>query len=263
MKKAAIVVLLLLAVSGRAVAGPYSDALGRKMVGETTPNEKLLYVRWCFMVCSNHPSLKGLSVISEKQRDETYRSTAAMFTRLLTQSCISEARDVLLHEGTDGFGQAFSVFGNFTGNEVLGGREIQGALNGALNFLDGKLIEAKLLPAGINASYVEKPTRSPVVREQKRPTYPPRMRAYYVQAEVVVDFFVTSEGKVVGARMVRAATRPALQAEAQMEAHLEFGAAAAEAVAQWQFDPGLSNGNPVATHMQVPVVFTLNNEMVK
>jgi hypothetical protein len=39
----------------------------------------------------------------------------------------------------------------------------------------------------------------------------------------------------------------------------EFGAAASIAVAQWKLEPGLKHGKPVATHVQVPVVFALDD----
>lgn len=136
--------MLLLALSGSAVAGPYSDALGRKMVAETTPNEKVLLIRWFYMVVSTHPTLRGMSVITARQRDETDRAIGIMLTRLLTQSCAAEARDVIRYESTDGWAQAFSVFGSVAATEVFGGKEIQDSMMGGLKkYIDEKaLIEA-------------------------------------------------------------------------------------------------------------------------
>ena len=121
-------------------------------------------------------------------------------------------------------------------------------------------VDAKLLLAAVATGIEAAPTRTPQVREQTRPVYPMKMRMTQVQATVLVDFFVTAEGAVVGLKAVKISTVPVLKDEVEMEAHLEFGAAASAAVAQWKFEPGLKDGKPVATHMQVPVVFTLNDE---
>ena len=40
----------------------------------------------------------------------------------------------------------------------------------------------------------------------------------------------------------------------------EFEAAAVQAVNKWKFKPGRKGGKDVPTHMQVPIVFTLNEE---
>ena len=121
-------------------------------------------------------------------------------------------------------------------------------------------VDAKLLLAAVGSNFEAKPPQGPRVREQTRPVYPIKMRQASVQASAVVDFIVTAEGDVVGAKLIRIATQPDLKEEAEMEAHLEFGAAAVAAVAQWKFDPGTKDGNPVATKMQVPIVFTLSED---
>jgi len=38
----------------------------------------------------------------------------------------------------------------------------------------------------------------------------------------------------------------------------EFAEAATAAVAKWKFKPGRKDRQPVNTHMQVPILFTLN-----
>ncbi len=124
----------------------------------------------------------------------------------------------------------------------------------------GGWVDAKLLLSAVGSGFEAKPSRTPQIREQVGPTYPMKMRAANVQADVVVDFFVTAEGKVVGQKVVKITTYPSLKEESEMEAHLDFGASATEAVAKWTFDPGLKDGKPVATHMQVPVQFRLTEE---
>jgi protein TonB len=89
--------------------------------------------------------------------------------------------------------------------------------------------------------------QTPVPRLQARPEYPFEMRRTGTPGEVVVDFIVDAEGTVQNAFALRSSQR-------------EFEAAAVAAVTKWKFRPGRKAGRAVATHMQVPIVFTLNSE---
>lgn len=86
---------------------------------------------------------------------------------------------------------------------------------------------------------------TPVPVFQARPVYPFELRRAGVSGEVVIDFIVNTEGRVVNAFILRATD-------------IRFGESALAAVQQWVFRPGTVNGQPVNTHMQVPIIFTLN-----
>ena len=89
--------------------------------------------------------------------------------------------------------------------------------------------------------------QTPVARFQARPQYPFEMRRAGISGEVVVDFIVDTNGDVQNAYALRSSQR-------------EFEAAAVQAVSKWKFKPGRKGGRDVPTHMQVPIVFTLNEE---
>ncbi len=94
---------------------------------------------------------------------------------------------------------------------------------------------------------ISKLDQQPVPRFQARPQYPFEMRRAGIAGEVVVDFLVDTNGDVQNAYAVRSSQR-------------EFEAAAVQAVSKWKFKPGRKNARNVITHMQVPIVFTLNEE---
>lgn len=94
---------------------------------------------------------------------------------------------------------------------------------------------------------ISKLDQQPVPRLQVRPQYPFEMRRAGIAGEVVVDFIVDTNGDVQNAYAVRSSQR-------------EFEAAAVQAVSKWKFKPGRKGGRNVNTHMQVPIVFTLNEE---
>lgn len=80
--------------------------------------------------------------------------------------------------------------------------------------------------------------------ERCEPPYPVALQMLGLQAEVVVDLRVLTDGTVAQVHVVN----PTLP---------QFDAAAVEAVRQWRFAPGVKNGRPVVTHMQVPITFTV------
>jgi TonB family protein len=85
----------------------------------------------------------------------------------------------------------------------------------------------------------------PVATYQRPPTYPFVLRKAGIQGEATVDFIVTNHGSVAAAKVVRA-TDP------------RFGEAALACVVQWHFRPAMKDGAAVNCHMQVPIVFTIN-----
>ncbi len=89
--------------------------------------------------------------------------------------------------------------------------------------------------------------QQPQARFQAKPQYPFEMRRAGIAGEVVVDFIVDDKGDVQNAFALRSSQR-------------EFEAAAVQAVSKWKFKAGRKGGKEVPTHMQVPIVFTLNEE---
>jgi TonB family protein len=87
--------------------------------------------------------------------------------------------------------------------------------------------------------------QTPVPMFQARPKYPFALRRSNVSGEATIDFIVDDNGNVLNVRAIKFT-------------HQEFAAAAVEAVAKWKFRAGRKNGANVYTRMQVPIVFSLN-----
>ena len=99
-------------------------------------------------------------------------------------------------------------------------------------------------PAAYTPSQVDS---QPVPKLQVRPTYPFELRRAGKAGEVVVDFVVAANGSVVNAHAVKSSDKG-------------FEQSAVESVAKWKFKPARKNGQDVATQMQVPIVFTPNQD---
>jgi len=89
--------------------------------------------------------------------------------------------------------------------------------------------------------------QQPVPKLQARPQYPFEMRRAGIAGEVTVDFIVDPTGNVQNAYALKSSQH-------------EFEAEAVKAVSKWKFKPGRKAGRDVPVHMQVPIVFTLNED---
>jgi periplasmic protein TonB len=86
----------------------------------------------------------------------------------------------------------------------------------------------------------------PRTRFQAAPIYPFEAKKEGLRGEVMVEFMVNEEGRVVAPRVVTS-TSPV------------FEDPTLRAVAKWVFEPGKRNGRVVRFRMSVPVVFSLND----
>jgi protein TonB len=110
-----------------------------------------------------------------------------------------------------------------------------------------KIPETRNPLQGIEVFDISKLDQVPSARFQARPQYPFEMRRAGISGEVLVDFIVDTNGDVRNAFAVHSSQR-------------EFEAAAVQAVSKWKFRAGRKNGHAVFTHMQVPIVFTLDQD---
>jgi protein TonB len=100
---------------------------------------------------------------------------------------------------------------------------------------------------GMEVFDISKLDQIPVATVQVRPQYPFEMRRAGISGQVVVDFIVDTSGLVHNAYAASSTQR-------------DFESSAVQAVSKWRFRPGRKGGRAVNTHMQVPIVFTLNAE---
>ena len=110
-----------------------------------------------------------------------------------------------------------------------------------------KIPETRTGLAGIEVFDISKLDQQPVAKFQARPQFPFEMRRAGISGEVLVDFIVDTNVDVRNAFAAHSSQR-------------EFEASAVQAVSKWKFRPGRKNGHAVFTHMQVPIVFTLNED---
>src|SRR5262245_59821896 len=135
------VVTLALGVSS-AVAGPYSDDLSKCLVSSTTNEEKGTLVKWIFSIAALHPAVSSVSSVTDKQRVDLNKSTAALFETLLADRCKKQTRDAVKYEGTNTIQESFGVLGQAAMMELFTNEAVANGLQEFANYVD----EKKLAP---------------------------------------------------------------------------------------------------------------------
>ena len=90
----------------------------------------------------------------------------------------------------------------------------------------------------------EGPFVTPVVVYQEQPVYPFSLRLSGIKGKVVVEFIVDPQGNVIQPSVIESS-------------HPDFEAPTIEALLNSKFKPGLKNGHPVFTRMEVPILFQI------
>jgi protein TonB len=103
------------------------------------------------------------------------------------------------------------------------------------------------LGKGIEIFDLSKLDKIPEVKYRTDVQYPFEMKRAGITGTVTVEFIVDTNGNVMNAFAASSSQR-------------EFEANAVSAVSKWKFRPGQKGGRSVNTRMQVPIVFTLNDE---
>ncbi len=78
------------------------------------------------------------------------------------------------------------------------------------------------------------------------PIYPFELKKRGIKANAVIKFIVDTDGATRNIEIIEAS-------------HASFGKAAADAVAQWRYTPGIKDGQPVNTRLQIPISINTKN----
>lgn len=123
-------------------AGIYADDLSRCLVESTSKEDRLALVRWLFTAATEHPAVADIARASSEQLEQTSKTTAEMFVRLLTDSCLVQAKKAVEYEGPATFAVSFQVLGQVAGMELFGSPEVNAAMAALEKYTDKTKLEA-------------------------------------------------------------------------------------------------------------------------
>lgn len=127
-------------------ASPESDAFGQCLVAQSTGEDRLLLARWMTLAFAAHPAVQDAVTRDATKVDETNQQVAALFTTLLTERCVNEAKAAVAAEGDVGVAMqtAFQMLGAVASQEAMIAPEVSDTVNGFIQYLDEATITSAL-----------------------------------------------------------------------------------------------------------------------
>jgi len=117
-------------------AGPYSDDLSKCLVESTTLDDKAALINWMFAALSRHPAVQFGHGLTDEQIDVFDRRMAAMFNKLLTETCLPQTEKGIRYEGATVLQTSFKVFGEVAARELFANDRVKATMEGFAKYLD-------------------------------------------------------------------------------------------------------------------------------
>ncbi len=124
----AVVLSVLLGLSGTAHAGPYADRLARCVVNATTDQDKIVMLQWVYAVFGLNKNLKTMNNVTDSQRLELVKQVQSFTGRTFKVTCKTELADAKLFEGGQAINYAAEVFGRSVMSQLIVDPSVVGAL---------------------------------------------------------------------------------------------------------------------------------------
>jgi hypothetical protein len=141
MNKLLAIALLLLAAMP-SYAGPDTETLKTCLTDASTGKERKELARWIFIVLSTHPDMRSLVVVPNEERERSDKYVGELFTRLLTETCINEAKAASKNDGPEALSNGFGALGEAATQELMGNAEVESAMGGFSKYADMKKVSS-------------------------------------------------------------------------------------------------------------------------
>ncbi|MBU8975126.1 MULTISPECIES: hypothetical protein [unclassified Lysobacter] len=126
MKRIIATLLLLVGTCGAtAQAGQSGEALSACLKTSATQDDRRVLVQWIYAAISVHPDLQAMTRIDADDRAKLEKDAAAIFERLIAVDCTALARQTIVSEGSEGFGNAFKTLGELAMGGVVENPDVQ------------------------------------------------------------------------------------------------------------------------------------------
>ncbi len=140
----ALVVALLTGAASGAIAQAAPDALGRCLADNTTGKDRKELARWIFAAMTGHPEMKSMSAATAADVEASTRQAAAIFTKLLADTCSKEIRAAVDAGGASALESGFQMLGQLAMQELMTNPQVAGTLGSIEKYVDRARIDAAL-----------------------------------------------------------------------------------------------------------------------
>lgn len=121
------------------------EALSTCLTDASSGKDRKDLARWIFMSMAAHPEMKRLGSISAQDRAAADKAMGALMTRLMTQACGDQTRQVVRAAGSNaGIQLAFGKLGELAMQELMSNADVDAAMGSFLQYADQPLITRTL-----------------------------------------------------------------------------------------------------------------------
>ena len=128
-------------------AGPYGDELSKCLVSSTTSADKTLLVKWIFSAIALNHEVSGFVDMPVPVRQQLNKDTAALYMRLLTDTCRSQTHEAFKYEGQAAIEGGFQLLGQVASQGMFSDPAVATGMADLLQHFDhaklGAVLEGK------------------------------------------------------------------------------------------------------------------------
>ena len=123
-----LIALFFLLQTTSSFAGLYTDDLSRCLIERSSPEDKIILVKWMFTAMALHPAVNTLATVPDEQREVANKAVADLFVNLLTDRCNEQVLKAMKYEGNQALSAGFKVLGSVAGQELFANPAVTGGL---------------------------------------------------------------------------------------------------------------------------------------
>lgn len=137
---------ILVATMAPAMASPAAEAVSLCLTDSTTGKDRKDLARWVFLAMAEHPEIRELAKAPTAASDESARTVASLFTRLIVDNCPKQIEQLIRAEGPDSFSAAFGFLGKVAFQELVTNELVSKSLQQYQRYIDRAKLDAALAP---------------------------------------------------------------------------------------------------------------------
>ena len=117
-------------------AGVYQDRYTSCILDNTSERDKVILIKWLFVLLADHPSLKNDFPVTAEDRVSNDRAVADYITYIVGEKCLNESQDVLSYEGEEAFLKAFELLGEVAFMELAENEDVASGFERYIQYID-------------------------------------------------------------------------------------------------------------------------------
>jgi len=142
--KHSLTVLSLGLAALAAQAQPAVDSFSKCLADSTTGKDRKDLARWLFVAMGSHPDMRTSATITASAPDDSSRTAGQLFTKLIAESCATQAQAAVRLVGPSAFQSAFGVLGGLAMQELMADKDVAASMALLQKYVDAEKVQSVL-----------------------------------------------------------------------------------------------------------------------